>query len=210
MTDLKFQEVNRNSKADLEIQFFTGDHKDGYPFDRKGGVLAHAFFPEDGRIHFDDDELFTEHKFDGVNLRIVAAHEFGHALGLDHITTPGALMNPYYRGYTEKFSLSEADINDIQTLYGKKQKPLLPSVTSVPKPTTITTKKHSRGSTTNLTIQTITTKTTNKHLLITTSKSYISTPRPNFDPTLITPCNSPINAAFYSMANIIIVHFKPL
>jgi hypothetical protein len=118
VTDLNFFEVDKTAKADFEIEFSYADHRDGHPFDSKGGVLAHAFFPTDGRIHFDDAETFTENSYDGVNLRIVAAHEFGHALGLDHISTPGALMNPYYRGFTEKFGLHRADIEEIQALYG--------------------------------------------------------------------------------------------
>ena len=45
------------------------------------GVLAHAFYPQDGRVHFDDDEYWTVNGDVGKNLEFIATHEFGHSLG---------------------------------------------------------------------------------------------------------------------------------
>ena len=90
-----------------------------YPFDGPGGTLAHAYFPEDGRAHFDEEETFTDGTSRGVNLLWVAVHEFGHSLGLEHTNIYGAIMYPFYTGYVPDMKLHSDDISGIQYLYGK-------------------------------------------------------------------------------------------
>uniref|UniRef100_A0A8C7I3H2 Collagenase 3 n=1 Tax=Oncorhynchus kisutch TaxID=8019 RepID=A0A8C7I3H2_ONCKI len=108
--------------ADIMISFGTRNHGDSYPFDGPDGTLAHAFSPGadiGGDAHFDDDESFSFSSTRGYNLFLVAAHEFGHSLGLSHSTDPGALMYPVY-SYTDPstFSLPRDDVNGIQHIYG--------------------------------------------------------------------------------------------
>lgn len=84
--------------------------------------MAHAFFPEDGRIHFYNKKYFTENSTDGYNLRIVAAHEIGHALGLHHSSEKDSLMNKYYPGFIPDFTLPYVDRKQIRELYSKLSK----------------------------------------------------------------------------------------
>ncbi|NWI41918.1 MMP7 protein, partial [Picathartes gymnocephalus] len=121
VTPLQFRRVHFGT-ADIEIKFARYEHGDGFPFDGRGGTLAHAFAPGEGYggdAHFDDDEKWSEVNRE-VNLFLVAAHEFGHSLGLDHSNVRGALMYPIYSYQNpETFKLPEDDRRGIQKLYGK-------------------------------------------------------------------------------------------
>nr|XP_057943362.1 collagenase 3-like [Doryrhamphus excisus] len=122
VTPLRFTRIYSGT-ADIMISFGRQSHGDFYPFDGPDGTLAHAFAPAPGiggDAHFDDDETFTFRSNSGYVLFLVAAHEFGHSLGLSHSQDPGALMYPIY-SYTNpnSFRLPRDDINGIQSLYGQ-------------------------------------------------------------------------------------------
>lgn len=124
MTPLNFT-VRKRGRVHIDVRFEEGEHGDGDPFDGPGKTLAHAFFPQfGGDAHFDDEEKWTINEYHGTNLFQVAAHEFGHSLGLSHSDVKRALMAPFYRGYQSSFQLDEDDVSAIQALYGdKKEKP---------------------------------------------------------------------------------------
>ncbi|XP_068121045.1 matrix metalloproteinase-20-like [Hyperolius riggenbachi] len=119
---LTFIKTNQG-EADIMISFENGDHGDSYPFDGPRGTLAHAFAPGDGLggdTHFDNAERWTSGA-NGFNLFTVAAHEFGHALGLGHSSDPSALMYPTYKyQHPLGFQLPKDDVKGIQSLYGTK------------------------------------------------------------------------------------------
>lgn len=55
----------------------------------------------------------------GYSIFLVAAHEFGHSLGLDHSSVREALMYPMY-SYIQDFQLHADDVQGIQYLYGEQ------------------------------------------------------------------------------------------
>jgi hypothetical protein len=124
VTPLTFTEVT--GTPDIVITWAKGTHSVCSAFDGPSGVLAHAYFPPPnggdiaGDAHFDDDERWTLDG-GGIDLVTVAAHEFGHSLGLAHSQVQGALMYPYYGGPAPR--LSPDDIAGIQALYGVKTAP---------------------------------------------------------------------------------------
>uniref|UniRef100_A0A8C5Q8E8 Peptidase metallopeptidase domain-containing protein n=1 Tax=Leptobrachium leishanense TaxID=445787 RepID=A0A8C5Q8E8_9ANUR len=134
VTPLTFRRIF-DTVADIEISFAEKVHNDFYPFDGQHGTLAHAFGPGNnigGDAHFDEDETWTPGS-NGYNLFLVAAHEFGHSLGLSHSSDANALMYPTYH-YTDpkQFKLPQDDVNGIQSLYGAKQRPVEPTQPSTP------------------------------------------------------------------------------
>uniref|UniRef100_A0A0K0CXD3 ZnMc domain-containing protein n=1 Tax=Angiostrongylus cantonensis TaxID=6313 RepID=A0A0K0CXD3_ANGCA len=115
VTQLDFVEVPAGSGSDIKA----------------GGVLAHATMPENGALHFDDDENWTYmdarkiYSGDYTDILAVAIHEAGHTLGLSHSRDESSIMAPFYhetvdsRGNYKKPVLNNDDISSIQDIYGK-------------------------------------------------------------------------------------------
>jgi Matrixin len=118
-TLIRFEEVNDAKMSNISIHFLGGKHGDGYDFDFRGGVLAHAFYPAAGKggdAHFDLAEKWTTYGEEkSISLLHVAIHEIGHSLGLLHSSLKTSIMYPWYK---KQFELSENDHIGLNSIYG--------------------------------------------------------------------------------------------
>jgi hypothetical protein len=90
------------------------------------GVLAETFLPPPanggtaaGDIMFNSTATWGINNYSAYDLMTVAAHEFGHALGLGESSVVSAVMYGTYGGI--KQSLTSDDISGIDSIYGAPQ-----------------------------------------------------------------------------------------
>ncbi|OWM71597.1 metalloendoproteinase 1-like [Punica granatum] len=80
VSPFQFQEAVEGMQANIKIGFCTGDHRDGSPFYGPGNALAHAFAPQDRRLHYDGSEDWSTSTptLTQVDLESVTMHEIRH------------------------------------------------------------------------------------------------------------------------------------
>nr|XP_055063860.1 collagenase 3-like isoform X2 [Misgurnus anguillicaudatus] len=126
VTPLKFTRIF-SGNADIMIGFVYRDHGDGDPFKKNTSVLAHASIPTlypYSYLHFNEEKV-SSYSEDWAKFVTVAAHEFGHNLGLAHSQDYNAVM--FDAIGESKACLNSDDIRGIQSLYGANpDKTLLP------------------------------------------------------------------------------------
>jgi hypothetical protein len=95
--------------------------------DGSGGTLAQAYFPADvnrsriaGDVQFDTSERWEVGNGQGnsaFDLVLVAVHEIGHALGLDHSSTRDSVMAASVSPNQRFTGLMADDVNEVLALY---------------------------------------------------------------------------------------------
>jgi len=93
----------------------------GRKIDGVGGILAYNFFPSNGDMLIDTDDIgpfFSEPNSQYVYFRDVVMHEHGHGLGLEHScsTSNFILMYPFARDTFD--GPQQDDIRAIHSMYG--------------------------------------------------------------------------------------------
>ena len=116
------RERNPDVSVDFDVSFAPLEN-----FDNQKGVLAHAWYPGQGKISGDceiNDEWdwVTSTKFQSLSkppLIPILIHEFGHSLGLRHDTAErDSIMYPSFNLGQKKNKLHSRDVTRIQERYG--------------------------------------------------------------------------------------------
>jgi hypothetical protein len=140
VADIQFVQVADNGLP-FNQSGASGDIRIGaHTFDGGSGTLAHGYFPPPngasaaGDVHFDRQENWSCVPGSGlIDIGIVAAHEIGHAIGLNHEATLTALMNAFYNP-ARTMPIAD-DIDGATNIYG-------PAVPVTPTPTVTTARDY--------------------------------------------------------------------
>jgi subtilisin-like proprotein convertase family protein len=124
VSNIQFVQVADSNAAVNSNAGYVGHIRIGaHTIDGASSVLAHAYYPPpngttiSGDLHFDVAENWTCTPGAGqIDIGLVALHEIGHSIGLDHEPTLLAVMNAFYN--SSLFSLQTDDINGARAIYG--------------------------------------------------------------------------------------------
>jgi hypothetical protein len=82
----------------------------------KDGLTTYSYYPSSGRLVSARVEIGTKGN-NAVDIRSVAAHEFGHAIGIDgHSANPDDMMYPTYTPNVP-LQITQSDLNTLKTAY---------------------------------------------------------------------------------------------
>ena len=150
VADITFTQTSQPNRPD-SIDFTFGT------LDGPGGTLAEGYLPDDvnssriaGDIQFDAAEVWEVGNalgWSAMDLVYTAAHEIGHALGLDHSNVAGSLMAPTITPDAQFTGLAPTDVASILALYAPARlttstTPTDDTTTPLRRPTTPTTTPH--------------------------------------------------------------------
>lgn len=121
VANINFVEVTDGGEAFGVLNANSADLRIGGHDLNSADVAGHAFFPPGpgangvpGDIHFDTQDTWTINGV-GTDVFLIALHEIGHAIGLDHVNVAGQIMQPIVPNQP---GLGSGDILGAQYLYG--------------------------------------------------------------------------------------------
>ncbi|GMI89247.1 hypothetical protein like AT4G16640 [Hibiscus trionum] len=109
----------KKTTGDIVVGFYSNNHGDSPFFNGVSRALAHAFYPQNGRVHFNTYYTWTSNPTTSsqADMESVAVHELGHTLGLNHSGVQSAIMYPYYPLGTIKRNLTQDDKDGLKAMY---------------------------------------------------------------------------------------------